>query len=116
MSNKDSAGCVCCCVFLPNIFVYIWLFLSNNNIFRESNDTNLTRRIDPRHPKPPYSPTLPNRPFTFFVFWVSGEGGSKEGWSRVGAGWEAVEGERGCQRIFSPTLLLNFQPPKVYPD
>ena len=51
----------------------------------KSNDTNLTRRIDPRHPQPPYSPMSSKRPFSLFHFlgFGGGVGVSKEGWSRL---------------------------------
>ena len=75
---------------------YIGPFGPLPNFFGRTNHTNLTRRIDPRHPEPPNSSIPPKRAFSFFrflgfrpeqvrflcfrgergsVFWASGEGG-----------------------------------------
>ena len=75
---------------------YIGPFGPLPNFFGRTNHTNLTRRIDPRHPEPPNSSIPPKRAFSFFrflgfrpeqvrflcfrgergsIFWASGEGG-----------------------------------------
>ena len=38
------------------------------NFWGRTNHTNLTRRIDPRHPEPPNSPIPPKTAFSFFRF------------------------------------------------
>ena len=81
-------------VFL--LFEYIGPFGPTPNFLGRTNHTNLTRRIDPRHPELPNSSIPPKTAFSFFrflgfrpeqvrflcfrgergsVFWASGEGG-----------------------------------------
>ena len=78
-----------------DLFGYIGPFPPLPNFFGRTNHTNLTRRIDPRHPETPNSPIPPKMAFSFFrflgfgpegvhfpsfkggrgsVFWDSGEG------------------------------------------
>ena len=62
---------------------YIGPFAPLPIFFGRTNHTNLTRRIDPRHPEPPNSSIPPKMAFSFFrflglgaersVFWVSGQ-------------------------------------------
>ncbi len=47
---------------------YIKPFAPIPNFFGRTNHTNLTRRIDPRHPEPPNSSIPPKRAFSFFRF------------------------------------------------
>ena len=61
------------------LFVYIGPFGPLPNFFGRSNHTNLTRRIDPRHPEPPNSPISPKRAFSFFRFLGLGESGPFSG-------------------------------------
>ena len=49
-------------------FCYIWPFVPLPNFFGRTNHTNLTRRIDPRHPEPPNSSIPPKRSFSCFHF------------------------------------------------
>ena len=85
-------------------FGYIGPFGPLPNFFGRSNHTNLTRRIDPRHPEPPNSPIPPKRAFSFFRFlgFRGGRvsGGMVQGTSRGVGG--AVQGrselERGSSR------------------
>ena len=51
-----------------DLFGYIGPFGPLPNLFGRTNHTNLTRRIDPRHPEPPNSSILPTRAFSFFCF------------------------------------------------
>ena len=50
------------------LLVYILPFPPLPNFFGRTNHTNLTRRIDPRHPEPPNSPIPPKTAFSFFRF------------------------------------------------
>ena len=81
----------CCFRCFSYIFLYIRPFGSIQcHIFffsGETNHTNLTRSIDPRHPEPPYSPISPKISFSFFRFLgfggrrVQGEAAGEGSWT-----------------------------------
>ena len=79
---------------------YVGPFGPLPNFFGRSNHTNLTRRIDPRHPEPPNSPIPPKRAFSFFRFlgFRGGRvsGGMVQGTSRGVGG--TVQGRNGLGR------------------
>ena len=76
---------------------YIGPFGPIPNFFRQTNHTNLTRRIDPRYPEPPNSVISSNIDFSFFRFLGFGEEGVRflgfRGWGgpSLGAGRELGE-------------------------
>ena len=94
--NRESAGCVCGKVWFST-FVTLFLDLGPfgpiTNFAASSNDTNLTRRIDSRHPEPPYSLITPNSPFLFFHF--LGFGGRRGPSSHVRGDWLGAPGGIG---------------------
>ena len=89
-----------------DLFGYIGPFPPLPNFFGRTNHTNLTRRIDPRHPETPNSPIPPNMAFSFFRFLGFGPEGIHFQSFREGGGlfsgiqgrdpWPCL-GNPGCQ-------------------
>ena len=78
-----------------DLFGYIGPFGPIPNFFGRTNHTNLTRRIDPRHPEPPNSPIPPKVAFSFFRFLGFGPEGVHFPSFRGGRGsvfWDSGEG------------------------
>ena len=74
---------------------YIGPFGPLPNFFGRTNHTNLTRRIDPRHPERPNSPIPPKMAFSFFRFLGFGPEGVHFPSFRGGRGsvfWDSGEG------------------------
>ena len=80
-----------------DILGYIGPFGPIPNFFRQTNHTNLTRRIDPRYPEPPNSVISSNIDFSFFRFLGFGEEGVRFLGFRGGvgslSGFQGGEGE-----------------------
>ena len=109
---------VCLCAFFLFFYMfdrlaYIGPFAPIHFSFGRTNHTNLTRRIDPRHPDPPNSPISPKRAVSFFrflgfgaegsVFWASGEGGGPfSGFQEGGGAFSGFQGRSGG--TFQPRL------------
>ena len=77
------------------LFLYIGSFGPLPNFFGRTNHTNLTRRIDPRHPESPNSPIPPKMAFSFFRFLGFGPEGVHFPSFRGGRGsvfWDSGEG------------------------
>ena len=112
--------------FLMFFFFYLfgvyWAFCPNTYFFGRTNHTNLTRRIDPRHPEPPNSPIPPKRAFSFFRFlgFRGGRvsGGMVQGTSRGVGGTVQGRGglERGSSRKWGRALLVRGHQAAVLGD
>ena len=77
---------------IPSIII-----ITSNLLGGRTSHTNLTRRIDPRHPEPPTSTISPKRPFSFFRFLgLGGEGvrflGFRGGGGTQSGVWPAAGG------------------------
>ena len=83
-------------------------FSTNNKIPSNSNNTDLTRRMYPRHPEPPYSPMLPKSRYNFSFSWFRQRGDPR----RDGRGEELGGGERWSRErggVSREKLPANFE-------